>query len=368
MRQPHAEPGHRIVAERLATSSIAVTFACGRTRALPPRPRSRRPRVQFQTGRKRTAQRECAAHRLAPRRPLSLRAPRGRPEFGRRVGIGDVAADRATVADGGVGDQGSPRRSAEPLPQPMVRRRSRRAWQSADPEALRVRVMPFRQQCVKCRSGPWARTGERPARRAESVHRRQRAPPDRPPPQRPEFIERRRPRIGERRPFHACPPRRPLMRQAAQRLLTITKNDRLINTRLHLRIFCAKAEEGESMDSKPSGPRRLSPEARREMIVAEAVRYFAEVASPPNAGSGPAGGRHPAPALQVFRHQGGPHGGRLRARLSRSSRSGLAGPSGRRDAAAQLSPQRLLPCLYARDLHLRVECASSCSPACRARS
>ncbi len=31
------------------------------------------------------------------------------------------------------------------------------------------------------------------------------------------------------------------------------------------------------MDSKPSGPRRLSPEARREMIVAEAVRYFAEV-------------------------------------------------------------------------------------------
>jgi AcrR family transcriptional regulator len=31
------------------------------------------------------------------------------------------------------------------------------------------------------------------------------------------------------------------------------------------------------MDSKPSGPRRLSPEARREMIVDEAVRYFAEV-------------------------------------------------------------------------------------------
>ncbi len=31
------------------------------------------------------------------------------------------------------------------------------------------------------------------------------------------------------------------------------------------------------MDSKQSGPRRLSPEARREMIVTEAVRYFAEV-------------------------------------------------------------------------------------------
>ncbi len=31
------------------------------------------------------------------------------------------------------------------------------------------------------------------------------------------------------------------------------------------------------MDSKLPGPRRLSPEARREMIVDEAVRYFAEV-------------------------------------------------------------------------------------------
>ena len=31
------------------------------------------------------------------------------------------------------------------------------------------------------------------------------------------------------------------------------------------------------MEGKPSGPRRLSPEARRELIVAEAVRYFAEV-------------------------------------------------------------------------------------------
>ncbi len=31
------------------------------------------------------------------------------------------------------------------------------------------------------------------------------------------------------------------------------------------------------MDSRRPGPRRLSPEARREMIVAEAVRYFAEV-------------------------------------------------------------------------------------------
>jgi AcrR family transcriptional regulator len=31
------------------------------------------------------------------------------------------------------------------------------------------------------------------------------------------------------------------------------------------------------MESKRAGPRRLSPEARRELIVAEAVRYFAEV-------------------------------------------------------------------------------------------
>lgn len=31
------------------------------------------------------------------------------------------------------------------------------------------------------------------------------------------------------------------------------------------------------MEGRRSGPRRLSPDARREMIVAEAVRYFAEV-------------------------------------------------------------------------------------------
>ena len=120
------------------------------------------------------------------------------------------------------------------------------------------------------------------------------------------------------------------------------------------------------MQSKPPGPRRLSPEARRELIVAEAVRYFAEVGF-----SGPtrdlarrAGVTQPLLYKYFATKADLTEAVFERVYLDRLDPSWPAMLTDRSRAAADAA-RGILPRLHARHIHLRMDADLHVRRACR---